>query len=167
MLKLLYIYTQFSCEVKLRSGWNFADIQIRSSWDSNEIVIEKRFSRDTDEIYWISHTGEKIWNTAETLAEMHVRFNRDTGEKVTAQSTYLYIYKEYHSVCPLVGVGALPTPLSPASVPLPPEPRGAGGRAHSPAGEGLGESQFRRLEKKLSTLLTLWVTVFYPMPACS
>jgi hypothetical protein len=41
-------------------------------------------------------------------------------------------------------------PLSPASVPLPPEPGGA----HSPAGEGLGESQFRRLEKKLSTLPT-------------
>jgi hypothetical protein len=26
----------------------------------------------------------------------------------------------------------------------------------SPAGEGVGESQFRRLEKKLSTLSTLW-----------
>ncbi len=32
-----------------------------------------------------------------------------------------------------------------------------GGRAHSPTGEGLGESQFRRLEKKLSTLPTLWL----------
>ncbi len=64
------------------------------------------------------------------------------------QSTYTYI--EYHSVCPLVGIGTLPPPLSPASLPLPPEP-GRGG-AHSPAGEGLGESKFRRLEKKLSTL---------------
>ncbi len=35
-----------------------------------------------------------------------------------------------------------------------PSPR-TGGGAHSPAGEGLGESQFRRLEKKLSTLPTL------------
>ncbi len=34
------------------------------------------------------------------------------------------------------------------------------GGAHSPAGEGLGESQFRRLEKKLSTLPTLWTTLF-------
>jgi hypothetical protein len=36
-----------------------------------------------------------------------------------------------------------------------------GGGAHSPAGEGLGESQFRRLENKLSTLPTLcgWVYV--------
>jgi hypothetical protein len=30
------------------------------------------------------------------------------------------------------------------------------GGAYSPAGKGLGESQFRRLEKKLSTLPTLW-----------
>ncbi len=29
-------------------------------------------------------------------------------------------YKEYHSVCPLVGIGTLPTPLSQASVPPPP-----------------------------------------------
>ncbi len=36
----------------------------------------------------------------------------------------MYIYKEYHSVCPLVGIDTLPTPLSPASVPLPPEPGG-------------------------------------------
>jgi hypothetical protein len=33
-----------------------------------------------------------------------------------------------------------------------PEPKGGGG----PAGEGVGQSQFRRLEKKLSTLSTLW-----------
>ncbi len=34
------------------------------------------------------------------------------------------------------------------------EPGGEG--AHSPAGEGLAEAQFRRLEKRLSTLPTLW-----------
>ncbi len=39
-----------------------------------------------------------------------------------------------------------------------PTPQNRGGGAHSPAGEGLGESQFRRLEKKLSTLPTLWWT---------
>jgi hypothetical protein len=55
----------------------------------------------------------------------------------------MYAHKEYHSVCPLVRIGTLPTPLSPASVPLPHEPGGGG--AQSPAGEGLGESQFRRL----------------------
>ncbi len=37
-----------------------------------------------------------------------------------------------------------------------PSPRNqTGGGAHSPAGEGVGESQFLRLEKKLSTLSTL------------
>ncbi len=40
-----------------------------------------------------------------------------------------------------------------------PSPRTGGGGAESPAGEGLGESQFRRLEKKLSTLPTLWSSV--------
>ncbi len=59
---------------------------------------------------------------------------------------------EHHSVCPLVGIGTLPTqPLSRQRVCLPPEPGGGGG-AHSPAGDGLGEFQVRRLEKKLSTL---------------
>ncbi len=38
-------------------------------------------------------------------------------------------------------------------------PQNGGGGAHSPAGEGLGESQCRRHEKKLSTLPTLWVII--------
>ncbi len=37
-----------------------------------------------------------------------------------------HIYEEYHSVCPLLGIGTLPPPLSPASVPLPPESKGGG-----------------------------------------
>ncbi len=36
-------------------------------------------------------------------------------------------YKEYHSGYPLIGIGTLPTPLSLARVPLPPEPREGGG----------------------------------------
>jgi hypothetical protein len=36
-------------------------------------------------------------------------------------------FKEYHRVCPLVGIGTLPPLLTPASVPLPPEPKGGGG----------------------------------------
>ncbi len=65
----------------------------------------------------------------------------------------VHIYKEYQSVCPLVAIGTLPPPLSPASVTLPTEPKGGG---HTRlAGEGLGESQFRRLGEKLSTLPTL------------
>ncbi len=48
------------------------------------------------------------------------------------------IYKEYHSVCPLVGIGTLPTP----------PPRTGGEGAHSPAGEGLGEPQIRTTGEK-------------------
>jgi hypothetical protein len=70
------------------------------------------------------------------------------------------MYKEYQSVCPLVGIGTLPTPLSQACVPLPPR-TGGGGGAHSPAGEGLEESQFRRLEKTLTTLPTLWMSLSF------
>jgi hypothetical protein len=78
----------------------------------------------------------------------------------------VHIYTEYHIVCSLVGFGTLPPLLSPASVPLPSEPKGG---AHSPAGEGVGESQFRRLEKKLSTLPTLcsWpVSSSLPLISC-
>jgi hypothetical protein len=45
-----------------------------------------------------------------------------------------------------------PPPLPPVSVPSPPEP---GRGAHSPGVEGVGESSFQRLQKKLSTLCTL------------
>ncbi len=37
------------------------------------------------------------------------------------------IYTEYHSLCPLVGIGTLPPPLSPASVSFPPVPKAGGG----------------------------------------
>ncbi len=47
-----------------------------------------------------------------------------------------------------------PTPLSRQRVCPSPRTKGGGG-AHSPAGEGVGEFQFRRLKKKLSTLPTL------------
>ncbi len=47
-----------------------------------------------------------------------------------------------------------PNPCLASDCGLPPE---ADGGTHSPAGEGLGESQFWRLEIKLSTLPTLWL----------
>ncbi len=50
-----------------------------------------------------------------------------TGTDAEYVNHKVRIYKEYHSVCPLVGIGTLPTPLSSASVPLPPEP----GRGHT------------------------------------
>ncbi len=57
-----------------------------------------------------------------------------------AQSTYKY--RVYYGVCPFVGIWTLPPPLSPASVPLPPN---QGGGAHSLRARGVKESQFRRL----------------------
>ncbi len=68
-----------------------------------------------------------------------------------------YIYKEYHSVCPLVGIGTLPTPLSPASVPLPPELKGEGGTLT--CGWGVGGVPIPTTGEKLSTLPTLWFMV--------
>ncbi len=47
-----------------------------------------------------------------------------TDPYLHAQSTFIYIKST--TVCPLVGIGTLPPPLSPASVPLPPEPKGGG-----------------------------------------
>jgi hypothetical protein len=49
-----------------------------------------------------------------------------------------------------------PTPSPACESAPPPGTKGEAGRAHSPAGEGLGESQFRRLEKKLRSLPTQW-----------
>ncbi len=64
----------------------------------------------------------------------------------------VHIYKSTTVYVPSSELGLSPPLLSPAIVPLPPNQRWG---AHSPAGQGVGESQFRRLEKKLSTLPTL------------
>ncbi len=47
-----------------------------------------------------------------------------------------------------------------------PSPQDRGRGAHSPAAEGLGESQFRWLEKKLSILPTLWPEGFMEPMFC-
>jgi hypothetical protein len=70
----------------------------------------------------------------------------------------IYIEYQYHSVCPRVGIGTPDPPLTQASVPSPRNQRGV---AHSPAIEGVGESQFQRPEKKLSTLSTLRSLLFF------
>ncbi len=62
----------------------------------------------------------------------------------------VHTYLEYDSVFPLVQIGT-PTPSAASDV--------SPGGTHSPAGEGVGESQFGRLEKKASTLSTLCSTV--------
>ncbi len=47
-----------------------------------------------------------------------------------AEDHKVHIFIEYHSVCPLVGIGNLPPPFSPASVPLP-GTNGGGGGVHT------------------------------------
>jgi hypothetical protein len=71
----------------------------------------------------------------------------------------VHIYKEYHSVCPLVGIGTFPTPSLASECAPPPGTKGGG--AHSPAGEGL----FRRLEKSLALMPTLWLHSNYLIAA--
>jgi hypothetical protein len=61
------------------------------------------------------------------------------------------IYKEYHSVCPLVGIGTLPTPLPPARMPPPPPVLGGGG--YSLAREGLGSPNSDDWRKSLALYL--------------
>ncbi len=65
----------------------------------------------------------------------------------------VHIYKEYHSVqyMSLVGIGILPTPLSPASVPLPQEP-GGGGHTRLRA-RGWGSPNSDDLRKSLALCL--------------
>ncbi len=70
----------------------------------------------------------------------------------------LYIHTVYDSRVAVYSVRMIPVLLlfpSLASECAPPPRTGRGGGAHLPAGEGLGESQFRPLEKKLSILPTL------------
>ncbi len=78
--------------------------------------------------------------------------------RLSAQSTYIYSVPQCTYVPLIRGMSPRrnwdsPTP-SLASECAPPH----GTLAHSPAGEGLGESLFRRLEKNPSTLPTLWLS---------
>ncbi len=55
----------------------------------------------------------------------------DAGQRTNHK---VRIYKEYHSVLYVPSSDLGLSPLSPASVPLPPEPGGGGGGGHTPAG---------------------------------
>jgi hypothetical protein len=81
----------------------------------------------------------------------HCRKAPDFKKQVGTEST-LHIYLEYHSVCPLVGIGTF-HPLSRKRVS--PCPRNQEGGGHT--GLQVREFLFRRLEKKPSTLSILCV----------
>jgi hypothetical protein len=52
-----------------------------------------------------------------------------SGKRGLCLGRKVHIFTEYHSVCPLVGIGTLPPPLSLASVPFPRAQRGGGGHS--------------------------------------
>jgi hypothetical protein len=100
--------------------------------------------------------SEKGWNVVPpSPGQLYTVITLPAQTSIMAGERKVLTYTEYHSVCPLVGIGTPSTPLPLARVTPPPPPPKGGGGAHSPAAKGVGESQFRRLEKKLSTLLTL------------
>jgi hypothetical protein len=87
---------------------------------------------------------------------------------VATQSTY--IYRVPQCMSPRRKWDS-PTPSLASECAPPPEIKGetkGGGGANSPAGEGLVESQFRRLEKKLSILPTLSISrcILFRIPLC-
>jgi hypothetical protein len=90
----------------------------------------------------------RTWRRDVTLSDVTIR--KKIHHKVHA-------YLEYRSVYPLVRIGN-PPPLSRKRI-CPPEPERMDG-THSHACEGVGESQFGRLEK----ILALWLLceVHYP-----
>ncbi len=76
-------------------------------------------------------------------------------KKLRAQSTYIYVQSTTVYV-PSSELG-LPQPLSHKRVCPPPRTKGWGGTLA--CGMGVWDFQFRRLEKKRSTLTTLWIRV--------
>ncbi len=79
------------------------------------------------------------------------------GHKVLhMKSTSVYAW-------PLAGIGTLPPPLSPASVPLPPEPKGGGGHTGVRV-RGWGSPSFKDWRKSLALCL---LCVEDPLSYCS
>ncbi len=105
-------------EVAWMVVWFFWDLEVqnlclsRILWRSLMLVQLKILWAGLSKL-WTGHL--QIRTPVQKLVET-VTIMKDTK--------YIHIYIEYLSVCPLVGIGTSPTPLSPASVPLPPEPKG-------------------------------------------
>jgi hypothetical protein len=92
--------------------------------------------------------------TESRLFNIHICYKkilRYRETTVLASKVHTYISRVPQCM-PLAGIGTLPPPLSLASA-TPPPPGTTRGGAHSPAGEGLGKSQFRQLEKSLALCL--------------
>jgi hypothetical protein len=85
--------------------------------------------------------SDSLINSAEFFSSVPYFF-------VYSNTHIVLIYTEYHSVCPLVGIGTPPTPLQQASVPYPLNQR-VGGHTRLRVGGGV---PIPTTGKKLSTL---------------
>ncbi len=111
-------------------------------------------------------TGRKLSRSSSTpnpntssSESLHIKSSLGSlQETVSGDYFYHKAHMNYHSVCPLVGgTRDPPPPLPQASVP--PRHQRGGGQTRLRV-RGWGESKFRRLEKKLSTLPTLWFQLY-------
>ncbi len=127
---------------------------------------------------WPIHRDARSENHAIERCTRHLECAKNEASSFPIFHTHsthhkAHIYLEYLTVCPLVRIGPPPSPAPLASVLLPPPYRNQRGEWHtrlrlrgwgcpnsSLAGQGVGESQFGRLEKKPSTLSTLWYQWF-------
>ncbi len=100
------------------------------------------------QLYFISR-GQPPWQPLG-----NPRFPLAKPSKQSQQITK-YLYIQSTKVYVFSSELELPQPLSRKRVCPPPGPKGGGG--HTPAAKGVGEFQFRRLERKLSTLCLYYV----------
>jgi hypothetical protein len=73
---------------------------------------------------WVWGGGGCVFSAVHNAHGAQINFGDLTPHLTDVVCHKVHTCKEYHSVCPLVGIGTLPPPLSPASVPIPPEPGG-------------------------------------------
>ncbi len=125
-------------------SWFFRDVWIRTlrAWCDKQLRYQlSDLSLSTQTIKWKVQRRPVLYSSLVIFV---------TTQYVYIKSTTVYVpSSEYW----------LSQPLSRQRVCPSPQNRG-GGDAHSPAGEGLGESQFWRLEKKLCTLPTLCLWLY-------
>ncbi len=151
------------------SKWDTAvSVQMSKVTICTLVFFWKNFSLATVQIFkgvikaWLQIFGSFLIFTSSLNAGIFILNGPDglkTHRSLLPQSTY---YLEYHSAFPLVGIGTTPhRPLSRKRVCPPPRTKGGEGGTHTPECEGVGESEFGQLSRKLSTLSFLWLLLFH------
>ncbi len=119
-------------------------------WRMGENKVDVDYSAYTAQLISSLHKNQpalKIGNSKTTCPGLRFDFLCWSRIQMTLHTTYVYL----QSTTVYVPSSELRLSHPPSRQRVCPSPRSQRG-AHSPAGEGLGESQFRRLEKKLNTL---------------